>query len=208
MNIDHNIGSVVRDVEDVKDDIRGELRKRIGAAMRVLWADARSYVLQDPHHTGDLFSAIGRDSNTSGPKLSFSVSADLGLAEYAAIVEYGSGTNSNIPYDSAATVPPGMEDSTPPGYPFESPDLDYNDDNPINTSGYEDFYGFTKYIEKWMRTKPVKPNTGDYFASAALIAASIIDNGNYAHPYLRPAWFDNERKIKQAAINAVRNVGR
>lgn len=208
VDIDHNIGSVVRSVDDVKDDLRDEIDKRIGAAMRVLWSDARQYVLNDPHYEGDLFSSIRRESDTQGGELRFSVYADMSLAEYATIVEYGSGTRSNVPYDDAEPVPPGMDTSTPPGYPFESPDIDFNEDNPINTNGHPDFYGFAKYIEEWMRSKPVTPNTGDYFASAALIAATIVEQGNYAHPYLRPAWFDNELKIKQAFVNAVRNAAR
>jgi hypothetical protein len=208
VSVDSNVGSVIRSIDDVKDDLRHEIRKRVGAAMRVLWADAKQYVLDDPHYGGDLFRALQNESDTSGTELSFRVYTDARVAAHAAIVEYGSGARSNVAYDTAEQVPPGTEDSVPPGYPFESPDIDFNERNPINTEGYPSFYGFTKYIEEWMRTKPVKPMTGDYFASAALIAATIVEKGNYAHPFLRPAWFDNELKIKRAARHAVRNAVR
>jgi hypothetical protein len=35
-----------------------------------------------------------------------------------------------------------------------------------------------------------------------------VEQGNYAHPYLRPAWFDNELQIKRAARNALKNAVR
>lgn len=209
LTITSNADSVISDIEDVKGDIRHEFRKRVGAAMRVLWADARQYVLNDPHHTGDLFQSIRNDSDTGGRKLSFRVFADMRRAEHAAIVEFGSGSRSNVPYDTSAMVPPdGPGSARPIGYPFEAPDIDYNEDNPLNTSNSPTFYGFVKHIEEWMRTKPVTPLTGDYFASAALIASTIIERGTYAHPYLRPAWFDNELAVKRAARNALRNAVR
>ena len=210
--MDSNIESVVASIDEVKDDLRHELKKRVGAAMRVMWADARHYVLADPNVSGQLFSAIQRDSDIGVEELDFRVYADLGLASYASIVEFGSGSRTNIPHGSGNSVPgtwPSTGSAVPVGFPYESPDIDYNEESPPQTKGNPEFYGFVKHIEQWMRAKEsVEPYTGNYFVSAAFIAASIIERGNFAHPFLRPAWFDNELKIKRAARNAVRNATR
>jgi len=211
ISIDSNVGSVIQSVDDVKDDLRDEFEKRVGAAMRVLWSDTRQYVLDDPHTSGGLFRSIKNDSTMGDVTLSFKVYADTELAAYAAITEFGSGQRTNIPFERGNNVPgswPSIGSSVPVGFPYEAPDMDFNEDNPINTGGYPKFYGFVKHIEDWMHEKGVMPMTGDYFASAALIAATIIRRGNYAHPFLRPAWFDNELQIKRAARNAVKNATR
>lgn len=211
LQIEHNVGSVISSVEDVQSDLDRELEKRVGAAMRVLWADARQYVLNDPNTSGALFRSIKNDSDTAGTELTWRVYTDPKLAAYAAVVEFGSGKRTNIPYKKGNNVPvgwPSIGSSVPMGFPFESPDIDYNDDNPVNTEGHPTFYGFVKYIEEWMKEKPIDPHTGDFFTSAALIAATIVDRGNFAHPFLRPAWFDNELQIKRAAKNALRNAVR
>jgi hypothetical protein len=206
VSIDHNVPQVVASVDDVKDDLRKELHKRVGAAMDVLFQDARQYVLQDPDVSGQLFRAIQQETD----HLEWAVTVDMGLAAYAAIVEFGSGRRTNEPYSGATArglgVGPGS--AVPAGFPFESPDIDYDEQDPTNTAGNPTFYGFVKYIEEWMREKPVQPQLGDYFVSAAYIAASIVEQGNYAHPYLRPAWFDNELQIKRAARNALKNAVR
>lgn len=193
VGMSHNISSVISDIDDVKDDLRHETRKRVGAAMRVLWADAKQYVLNDPHTTGQLFSALKRDDDTTGEELEFSVYTDPAIAPYAAIVEFGSGTRSDVAWRGAPNAAP--PDEYPAGYPFSSPDID-------NISG------FAYYIEQWMREKGVTPKYGSYRASALAIAKVIDQRGNYAHPYMRPAWFDNELQVKKAARNAVRNAVR
>lgn len=193
IGVSHNIGSVISDIDDVKDDLRHEMRKRVGAAMRVVWADAKQYVLSDPHTTGDLFTALQREQDTSGEELEFSVYTDATIAPYAAIVEFGSGTRSDVAW--RGSVKAGPPDQYPPDYPFNAPDID-------NLSG------FAYFIEQWMREKGVTPKYGSYRASALAIAKVINDRGNYAHPYLRPAWFDNELQVKKAARNAVRNAVR
>lgn len=192
VGISHNTDTVISDIDDVKDDIRYEMRKRVGAAMRVLWADAKQYILSDPHTTGQLFSALQHDSDTSGEKLEFSVYTDASIAPYAAIVEFGSGRNSDIAWRGSAKA--GNADMYPPGYPFDAPDIKNLD-------------GFAYYIEQWMRAKGITPQYG-YEASSFAIANSIKDHGNYAHPYIRPAWFDNELKVKRAARNALKNAVR
>jgi len=193
IGVSHNIGTVISDIDDVKDDLRHEMRKRVGAAMRVLWADARQYILSDPHTTGDLFSALQREQDTSGEELEFSVYTDASIAPYAAIVEFGSGSRSDVAWRGSEKA--GPPDQYPTGYPFSAPDVD-------NISG------FAYYIEQWMRAKGVTPKYDSYRASSLAIAKVIADRGNYAHPYLRPAWFDNELQVKKAARNAVRNAVR
>lgn len=211
VGLSSNIEDVIDSVDDVKDDLRYEMRKRVGKAMLVLWADARQYVLDDPNHTGQLFKAIQNDESVSNEMLTFSVYADLGMAPYAAITEFGSGQRSNKPYPKGNNLPGSWTKGSGAkalGYPFESPDIDYNTDNPFDMEDFPDFYGFVQYIKEWMATKPVAPERGNEHAAATFIARAIIEKGNYAHPYLRPAWFDNELKVKQAARNAVRSATR
>lgn len=193
VSVSHNIESVISDIDEVKDDIRHEMEKRVGAAMRVLWADAKQYVLNDPHTTGQLFSALQQDQNIAKRELEFRVYTDASIAPYAAIVEFGSGPRSDVAWRGAPNA--GPPDEYPRGYPFRAPDID-------NISG------FAYYIEQWMKEKGVTPQYGSYRASALAIAKSINDRGNYAHPYLRPAWFDNELQVKRAARNALRNAVR
>lgn len=207
VDFDHNVPEVVASVDDVKDDLRDELYKRVGVAMNMLYRDAQQYVLNDPDWSGQLYHALTQETGD----LEWSVGADLGLAEYAAIVEFGSGKRTNIAKGRSAQHGIQFTDTgsaVPIGFPFESPDIDFNDEDPTETKGYKDFYGFVKYIEEWMRSKPVEPQLGDYFVSAAYIAAAIVEHGNYAHPYLRPAWFDNEFKIRKSARNALKNAVR
>lgn len=189
VSFDHNVGDVISDIEDVKDDLRYEMRKRVGAAMRVVWADARQYVLNDPHASGDLFSAIRQEHDD----LEFRVFTDPSIAPYAAIVEFGSGTRtSNEWIDAPSAKPP---ETFPSQYPFDAPDI-------------ENVSGFAYFIEQWMREKGITPKYDSYRASALAIAKTINERGTYAHPYLRPAWFDNELQVKKAARNAVRNAVR
>lgn len=193
LGVSHNVGSVISDIEDVKDDLRHEMRKRVGAAMRVVWADAKQYVLNDPHASGDLFTALQNESDTTGDELEFRVYTDAAIAPYAAIVEFGSGSRTENEWPAAPSTKPPEE--YPSQFPFNAPDID-------NLSG------FAFYIEQWMRTKGITPKYDSYRASALAIAKTIKDRGTYAHPYLRPAWFDNELQVKKAARNAVRNAVR
>lgn len=193
VGISHNIGSVISDIDDVKDDLRYEMRKRVGAAMRVVWADAKQYVLTDPHTTGNLFSALQRDMDTTGEQLEFSVYTDASIAPYAAIVEFGTGRYDEWRGSKKAGPPTG--DEMPPQYPFDTPS---ESQLPIIAS----------YIKQWMIEKGIQPEKGSIQASSMAIASKIVDQGQYAHPYLRPAWFDNELQVKRAARNAVRNAVR
>jgi len=193
IGVSHNIGSVISDIDDVKDDLRHEMRKRVGAAMRVVWADAKQYVLSDPHTTGDLFTALQREQDTSGEELEFSVYTDASIAPYAAIVEFGTGTYDE--WRGSRHVGPPVGDEMPPQYPFDTPS---ESELPMIAS----------YIKQWMIAKGIQPEKGSIQASSMAIASKIVDQGQYAHPYLRPAWFDNELQVKKAARNAVRNAVR
>lgn len=202
VNFSHNVDDVVSGIDDVKDDLRSEMRKRVGAAMNVLWQDVRANIRHDPHVTGRLLRSIQRNTDVGGTELEFTVGVRGKMIDYAAIVEYGSGQRTN----NAPMVANLAEWDYPPSFPYESPDIDYNSKNPANTEGFPKFYGFTKYIQAWMEEKPLVPKSGDYFVSAAYIAATIIEKGNFAHPYLRPAWFRQEPNIKRAAKHAVKRA--
>lgn len=202
--VNSNIDSVIESVDDVEDDLRYEMRKRVGDAMRLLESRAKKYVMEDSNHRGGLVDSIRRSEYTTDENIEFKVSAH---APYAAIVEYGSGKRTNRPWKGSRTPPP-TEMSTPSDFPYSSPDIDYNESNPYNLSGKKNFAGFVGHIEEWMATKPVTPESGDMFTSAVAIAKAIVDKGNLAHPFMRPAWFDTELRVRKAAKNAVKNATR
>ncbi len=210
VGVSSNIDSVIKSVDDVQDDIKTEFRRKISNAVRVMWKDALGYIASDPHVSGELMKNTKFNSSINDTSMEFSVEVDMAprRSEYAAVVEFGSGLKTNTPFEGSEPIPPDMYDSVPSDFPYESPDIPYNTEDPHDTQGYEKFYGFTKHIEEWMKTKPITPKSGDYFISAAYIAAEIIEKGNYAHPFLRPAYFDNELLIKEAAQNALRSVAR
>lgn len=196
VSLSHNIGDVISDIGDVKDDLNTEMRKRVGAAMRVLWADVRQYVLDDPHAGGDLFRAIERDIEDDYERIEFSVYTDPDVAPYATVTEYGSGRRREVSGPGAKPFPPiGPDEQKPPDYPYTAPDVD-------------DIRGFAWHIENWMIEKGLAPRGGSLTGSAYGIAKTIVRKGTYAHPYMRPAWFDNELKVKRAARNAVKNATR
>jgi hypothetical protein len=207
MGMSSNIDSVISDVEDLQSDIPKQFRRKVGNAVRIMWKDALRFILTDPHVSGELMNAteFNTDHDTD---LEFAVEVNRRRAEYAAIVEYGSGVRTNKPFKNSKAVPSGMSRSAPADFPYGTPDIDYNEGDPSDTQGYETFYGFVKHIEDWMLTKPIVPKSGNYFVSAAYIAATIIEKGNYAHPFLRPAYFENEWQIKEAGRNALRKVAR
>jgi hypothetical protein len=166
--------------------------------MATIYADTRQHILDDPDTNGDLFRSIYRDSDVRGEVLEFIVGSDMSIAPYAAVVEWGSGRLSNTPFPESENVPsdwPADSSSTPDQYPFDAPSIG-------NISG------FAYYIEQWMRDKGIEPDTGSYRLSALKIAETINKVGTFAHPYLRPAYFDNERELKKAARKAVTNATR
>lgn len=199
-----NVDSVIEDVGDVEDDLRHEMHKRVGSAMRMVEKRAKQYVMQDSNHRGGLVDSIRRSTHSTDKTIKFTVSAH---APHAAIVEYGSGERTNQPWEKSK-VPPPMDLSTPRGFPYSAPDMDYNEDNPFDLTGKNSFAGFVGHIEEWMATKPVESRINDRFASAVIIAQTIVEEGNLAHPFMRPAWFDKRLRVEKAAKDAVKNATR
>jgi hypothetical protein len=61
-------------------------------------------------------------------------------------------------------------------------------------------------ILEWMKAKPVPPQEYDNVEDAAAAAAkTIMDEGTFPHPFLRPAWYGTYgyRKIIEANKNAI-----
>lgn len=206
-----NIDDVIDSVDDVKDDLPYEFRKRVGAAMETLRMRAEMYILKDANYTGGLLRALdSTERPTNGGSIEFAVGVDMEQAPHAAVTEFGSGSRTNDAWRGSAShgMTPDTGSAVPLDFPFEAPDIPYNSESPYEISGYSKFAGFVNYIQRWMETKPVTPKSGDTFISAVAISVAIIENGNYAHPYLRPAWFDTELHVKRAAKNAVRNATR
>lgn len=205
-----NIRDVIDSVGDVQDDLIHEFEKRVGNRMDLLQQRAKQYVMDDANYTGKLAQNINKRTTVSDEGLEFRVGVDLGRVPYAAIVEFGSGTRTNTPWEKSRAY--GMNFDTgsavPMDFPFEAPNVPYNRDDPYSLQGYPKFSGFVGHIETWMKQKGIQPEKGSVFISAVAIAAAIIDHGNYAHPYLRPAWFDTKRRVKKGAKNALRNATR
>lgn len=201
-----NIESVIDSVDDVADDLIHEIRKRVGRVMRILKERATQYVRDDADYTGKLAWSIHTDNDgAEPPNMEFKVATDSSLAPHAAIVEYGSGSRTNDPWMGSRNPPP-IDFDTPNDFPYDAPSISYNKDDPFNLNGHSSFAGFVNYIEEWMKKKGVSPNTGDLFTSAVLIARTIVERGNHAHPYMRPAWFKTRHRVEKAARNAVRNA--
>jgi hypothetical protein len=99
---------------------------------------------------------------------------------YAAFIEYGTGMRG--------------DSSAPPKFQFDSP----NDSD----------YGFVfANIWSWVQSKPVffgprTPNT------AAQITETIIEQGTFAHPFMRPAWFTGKPMLVQRAGYAAKRTVR
>lgn len=206
-----NVNAVIRDIDDVKDDLRYEMNKRVGRAIETLEAGVRQYIIRDPNYSTKLLRNIDSDTEIDTNEISFSVFVNTTIVDYAAVVEFGSGDRTNQSFPKGGNdVPNGWPDTgsaVPRSFPFNAPNIDYNFQNPYDMEGYNDFYGFVKAIEEWIIGKPVQTLFAPY-VSAVLIAKAIIDKGNYAHPYLRPAWFDNKQLIIKSAKNALKNATR
>lgn len=207
ITVTSNIEDVIDSVDDVAEDLVHELRKRVGRVMAMLKQRVVQYVREDSDYTGALAHSIHRDDDLGPPEMEFTVATDSQIAPYAAIVEYGSGANTENEWKHSQNAAPSS--STPPGYPYESPDIDTSpEEKKYQLTGYPEYAGFVGHIEEWMRKKPVDAESGDVFTSAVAIAWEIANKGNLAHPFMRPAWFDKELQVRNAAKNAVRNATR
>lgn len=201
-----NVEYVINSIEDFMDDLYEKLRRRLNDVMNVLQRRARQYVSADADYTGNLKKAIKKEENIHG--LQFEVFTDNSIAPYAPIIEYGSGKRTNMPWEKSETPPP-TELSTPDGFPYKPPGVKIDtppESDKYTLTGYSDYAGFANYIERWMETKPVTAKSGDITTSAIAISWEIINKGNLAHPFMRPAWFKTELQVRQAARNALKSA--
>jgi HK97 gp10 family phage protein len=196
MTFSHNISDVISDIDDVQSDLRRNVRRYVGAAMKVMRDDAIQYIIQDPNARGQLLQSLSLEEQN----LVFRVGTNV---PYAPIVEFGSGKKgakaAQMEYQYGNQVPPewpSESSSVPPQFPFDAPDIPNNRGNPK-------FNAFVSHIADWMTEKGIRPETGDKWFSATLIAEEIIANGTHPHPFLRPAFYDNRRAVTAAARTAV-----
>ena len=209
VTIESNVDDVIGSIDDVKDDLRKEFRKRLTPAMAMLQARAKRYVQDDADWTGALAKSIELETDTGSDLLTFEVFQNDNIAPHGPLVEYGTGDRGNPTQTMSMSQNVGGEmDRKPPDYPYDSPSIDYNSDNAFDLTGYSNFAALVGAIENWVKTKPIEPRKGDTFTAAVAIARSIIENGTYGHPYMRPAWFKSELKIKRAAENALKSATR
>lgn len=188
-----NIEDVISDVDDVQDDLHTQLRRKVAAAMRVLEADARTYIARDASWKGHLGRSLSTDVERRPEGAKITVSAGGPEAPYVPFVEFGTGNRTERTWKGSSNL--ALDPlAYPPGFPYSAPDI-----SP----------GMVANIIEWVETKPVVPQ--DDISPRELgyrIAATIAEEGTYAHPFLRPAWFHNELQIKQAARNALSKATR
>lgn len=189
-----NIGDVIGDVEDVKNDLEQNILTKMHDAMRELLDTALHHVDEDSDWTGGLKASIRRHGvNTEwsdDDTIKFTVGTDKNIAPYAPLVEFGTGERGKSGRSAPGAISAGKPDSYPAGYPYDSPDVE-----PEKLVGA---------IYEWVETKPVTPEKATMWDTAMAITRAIIAVGTYAHPFLRPAWFKNKLKLKRAARKAVR----
>lgn len=186
-----NIEQVIADIEDFKHDLRNQLRRRVARAMRVLEADARTYIKQDADWRGHLARSLSMDVERDADGVTIVVSAGGAEAPYAPFVEFGTGSRTERTTDAAPSSNLLVGGMKPPGYPYKSPDM-----SP----------GMVANIIEWVRTKSITSPNENAEQLGFRIASVIANRGTYAHPFMRPAWFHNELRVRQAARNAIRRA--
>lgn len=191
----HNVGSVINDIEDVKDDLRTYLRRGVAQAMRVLEADARTYIKRDADWRGHLARSLSMDVQRGPDGAEIVVSVGGRKAPYAPFIEFGTGARTERTTNQAPSSGIVYEpDAYPPTFPYSAPDL-----SP----------GMVANIIEWVETKPISSSEDITDEDLGYrIAATIANRGTYAHPFMRPAWFQNERLVRKAAQNALRKAVR
>lgn len=195
----HNAEQVISDIEDVKDDLHDNVESTGRARMTQLKFDAETNVSKDADWRGNLLKSLYRRSRDRGSSLEFEVGTNPQIAPYAPFVEFGTGRRTLRITPRAGSREPRLPEEPPTGYPFSSPTIK-------TSQGFEEF---AASIIEWVETKPIIPE--EDITQEALgykIAATIIEEGTYAHPFLQPAWFDNEQRIKRGFHFAVKNAFR
>lgn len=204
VNIQDNVEDVI---EDIERKVKGELRRMVAsieAILDIVRSDAKRYVKQDAELSGQLRQSIKMSrTKLSTGKTRLKVGVRGSMAPYAAIVELGTGnkTLETTEKASSQSVPNRKMDNPPKDFPFSSPNIEPDRRNAT-------FLGFVGHIEDWMREKGIKPEKPSYRASAMAIAHEIVTEGSYAHPYLRPAYFEHELEIRQVARQVVRDAAK
>lgn len=202
ISLEDNVEDVIEDIEtEVKNEIR-RMHAVVEGVLDLVRGDARRYIRQDAELSGQLRNALRmKRYERTGENARHVVGVRGSMAPYAAIVELGTGNKTLETTDKAPSqdVPNRPMDSKPTGFPFDSPDLDPDKRNPK-------FLAFAGHIEDWMREKGIQPEKGSYRASSLAIAHEIIEEGTYAHPFLRPAWFNHDLELRQAAKQVVRDA--
>lgn len=188
----HNVYDVIGDLEDVKDDIEDEMMRGLRADMQRLAQRAKNNVRDDADYTGQLLRSIGHRvyKRNVSEKIVGRVRASGRIAPYAPLVEFGTGSHD-------LQTAPGV-DSEQPRPPMEGSPIDFPYAAPTITTD-DQFKGLVGNIIEWVENKPVFPRNEDMTQEdlGYAIAASIVANGTYAHPFLQPAWFQTELEIRQ-----------
>lgn len=194
----HNVEQVAADIEDVKDDLHDNVENAGRSAMNNVLFDAIGYVEADADWTGRLRKSLSLSVTDRGDQIEFNVHTDADLAPHAPFVEFGTGSKGGKTTFKAnsAFIPASWPDTgsaVPVGFPYSAPGM-----HP----------GLVESIIDWVETKPITPRNGDMSDEQLgyVIAAEIAEEGTYAHPFLRPAWFDNELVVEDSMKTAVRNA--
>lgn len=191
-----NIDAVIDDVGDVGDDLRNNLRNNIMNMMFTMMRSMLAHVNHDARWRGNLATSItahGVRYSETVNRMEFTVGTDASIAPYGPFVEFGTGERTLQSHSGSASTQ--FPHDMPPGFPYESPDVD-----PQRLAGE---------ITEWVKTKPLVPkNVGTQEALGYVIAESIIEHGTYAHPFVRPAWYKNVLRVKRTAKKAVRDATR
>lgn len=198
VNVSHNADDVIADVQKVKTELHDVFDVVMDVMKRVA-ADARVFVLEDAEDQGDLRRSIGTfERAVSKNRREIGVQTDASIAPHAALIEFGTGARTEMSF--AGSVQTAPSESVPPGYPFETPDI---------AEGTAAFSMFVSHLGDWMERKGIEPRKYDSIrAAATAIAKTIIDVGQYAHPFLRPAWFKHEIRLMRDVKRAVRRAAR
>lgn len=189
----HNVEQVIADIDDVKDDLHDETKRSARGSMEAVHDTAVENVMSDADWTGNLRRSLGVTMRDRGDHISVSVETDASIAPYAPFVELGTGRRTLQTAPQAASAAPRTPEEAPPDFPYSSPGR--------VTSG------LVRNIIEWVETKPVK--SAEFDSDEALgiaIAATIVEEGTYAHPFLQPAWFQHELLIRQNMRNAVQRA--
>lgn len=184
----HNVEDVIGDIESVKDDLHDRIENDLERVMNNVLLAAKTNVESDADYTGNLTKSLRITTEDRGTEIEVSVGTDAGIAPYAPFVEFGMGGRTNRVSPKAPSVPapatsvPGF--NAPPSYPFDAPDL----------SG-----DLVADIIDWVDDKPVHSDQFDEPEELGkVIAATMAEEGVYAHPFLRPAWFKHEETVKKS----------